>query len=620
MDIDEIVPIARSPQQTQDQRQVQDQHQGGQNMADYDTNDNNPPGPDRDHPPAPDDNHQPTHRDSHPPASNDNDHPVPNRNHPPAHPRHGTCLRDGGFEGATTGNNSPLGPRTAPARAAAELSDGDGAGHADEAGLQRGALPSQNNGGAGTRGVSWTRDEREVLCAVYVEATLNAEVGTDQRMEVFKSDYCHRFRESLPDSMPQVARRRGRSTSAIDKELKYNIFPMVERFKNAYVSVLNAKMTDNPTPRDLVNAAVSRFNGLSPYEGFNAEYVATLKCAPLPYWEILRKLDRFSGAATVAAIGGSRGTSAARGAMGAASCDEDPLYDLFNDEDEEEDLANNPTSSTFARGQQQLRRRSRSAFQARPQGNKAAKASSRMEAALQRESITNTAALNSIARSAAQRATIAFWSSPMAADAPEGRLWWQREMRRRLQEEDNGQPTANDSTPDSQEEANMQDQLDAAAAAVAAALPPSRRGRARGGGRGDVRAGDRGRGRGRGRGGRCARGRVDGREPGLECSRGRRSRVQGARQGGRASSAEEETVSDAEAVDAFTPPGSVHTAEDAAPSVQRTPSPQPPAAAPAPASTIQEAAAAAAALISSQPYGDGDVSDDANKEEDAGDT
>jgi len=141
MDIDEIVPIARSPQQTQDQRQVQDQHQGGQNIADYDTNENDPPGPDRDHPPAPDDNHQPTTRDSHPPASNDNDHPVANRNHLPAHRRHGACLRDGGFEGATTCNTSPLGPRTAPERAAAELSDGDCAGHADEAGLQRGALP-----------------------------------------------------------------------------------------------------------------------------------------------------------------------------------------------------------------------------------------------------------------------------------------------------------------------------------------------------------------------------------------------------------------------------------------------------------------------------------------------
>ena len=392
MDIDEIVPIARSPRQAQDQHPMQDQQPGGQNMADYDTNDDHPPGPDRTHLPDPD----------------DDDRPTANRNHPPALPPHRACLRDGGLEDASAGNNSPVRQRLAAVRSAAEPSDTDGAGHAEEEEPRRGTPPSENNGGAGTRGVSWTRDEREVLCAVYVEATLNAEVGTDQRMEVFKSDYCNRFRERLPDTMPQVARRRGRSTSAIDKELKYNIFPMVERFKNAYVSVLNAKMTGNPTAKDLVNAAVAKFNGLSPYEGFNAEYVGTLKCAPLPYWEILRRLDRFSGAATIAAIGGSRGASAARGATGAAHCDEDPLYDLFDDEDDNDDLANDPTSSTYARGQQQLKRRSRSAFQARPQGNKAAKASSRMEATLQRESITNTAALNSIARSAAQRATIAF--------------------------------------------------------------------------------------------------------------------------------------------------------------------------------------------------------------------
>jgi len=111
--------------------------------------------------------------------------------------------------------------------------------------------------------------------------------------------------------------------------------------------------------------------------------------------------------------------------MGSAHCDEDPPYDFIDDEDHNDDLANDTTSSTYAPRKQQLKRRSRSAFQARPQGNKAAKASSRMEATLQRESITNAAALNSIARSAAQRATIAFWSSPMAADAPEGRVWWQ---------------------------------------------------------------------------------------------------------------------------------------------------------------------------------------------------
>jgi len=604
MDIDALVPIARSPQQTQDQQPMQDKYQGGQNMADYDTNDYRLPGPDRNHPPAPNDNHRPT----------------ANLNHPPAPPPHRACLRDGGFEDTTAGNNSAVRLSAAAVRSAAEPSDNDDAGHAEDEEPQRGTPPSENNGGAGTRGVSWTRDEREVLCAAFVEATLNAEVGTYQRMEVFKSDYCNRFREHLPDSMPQVARRRGRSTSAIDKELKYNIFPMVERFKNAYVSVLNAKMTGNPTPEDLVNAAVAKFKGLSPYEDFNAEYVATLMCAPLPYWEILRKLDQFSGAATIAAIGGSRGASAARGAMGAAHCDEDPLHDLFDDEDDNGDLANDPTSSTYARGQQQLKRRSWSAFQARPQGNKAAKASSRMESTFQRESITNAAALNSIARSTAEQATIACWSSPTAADAPEGRLWWHREMRRRLKEDENGQPTDNANMPDAQEEAEMQDQVDAAAAAVAAALPPSRQGGARGGGRGGMRSGDRGRGRGRGRGGGCARGSVNGRGYGLGRTRGRGSRLQEARRGGRSSSSEEESVSDADAANAFNPPGSENAAEDAAPSAQRKPSPPPSAIALAPASSIEEAATAAAALIASHWSGDSGLSDDADKEEEAGDT
>jgi len=211
MDSDEIVPIVRSPQHTQDKQPMQDQHKGGQNMADYDTNDDHPPGPDHNHTRAPNDKHRPT----------------ANRNHPPSPPPHRACLHDGGFEDTTAGNNSPVRPSAGAVLPAAEPSDKDGAGHAEEEEPQRGTPPSENNGGAGTRGVSWTRDEREVLRAVYVEATLNAEVGTDQRMEVFKSDYCNLFRERFPDSMPQVARRRGRSTPAIDKELTYNIFPMV---------------------------------------------------------------------------------------------------------------------------------------------------------------------------------------------------------------------------------------------------------------------------------------------------------------------------------------------------------------------------------------------------------
>jgi len=186
-----------------------------------------------------------------------------------------------------------------------------------------------------------------VLCAANIEATLNSKVSTDQRMETFKRDYCGRFRARLPDSLPQVERRRARSTMAIDQELKYNIFPMVESFKNLYMSVLNAKLMGNPTPSDLINATIAKHRGLSPYEGFEAGVVATLKCPALPYWRILRRLDRFSGAATVAAMPASHRPPSPHGAASAELCDEDPLDGLT---DEDEDVRMGPSSSTYARG------------------------------------------------------------------------------------------------------------------------------------------------------------------------------------------------------------------------------------------------------------------------------
>jgi len=96
------------------------------------------------------------------------------------------------------------------------------------------------------RGVSWALDEREVVCSVYVNATLHAGVGIDQRLDTFKEDYSGRFRARLPNDMPRVERRRSHSTSAIQKELSYNIFPTVDRFKNCYVAVLRHQLTGNP--------------------------------------------------------------------------------------------------------------------------------------------------------------------------------------------------------------------------------------------------------------------------------------------------------------------------------------------------------------------------------------
>jgi len=249
------------------------------------------------------------------------------------------------------------------------------------------------------------------------------------------------------------------------------------------VAVLRYKLTGNPSPADVCNAALAKNYGMSPYEGFKPEVVAKLDDQPLRLWSVLKKLDRFSGAATMEALGGPRRLAP----------------DSADEKDEEEDLFSVPTSSTYTRTRKQRRQ---SGFQERPIGTKAAKAFSRIEAALQRESVAHTTAVNSIAHSAAERSTVAFWASRMAANTEEGRTWWAREVSRRLRDEPDGHPVANINAPDEAEEAEMQQAIDATAAAVADS------GRGRGGRRGG------GVGRGAGRGGRGPRGRGGARERG----------------------------------------------------------------------------------------------------------
>lgn len=282
---------------------------------------------------------------------------------------------------------------------------------------------AQNKSGRGTRGVSWIDAERNVLAAVYKEATLNAVVGVDQTIDTFDDDVADRFRRRLPDHMPQVGRRRARSTPAIMKELRYGIFPAVHRFKDCYLAVLKLKMTVHPSPEQLINAAKAKYNGLNPYDGLNPAVAAKLSCPPLSNWRILKELDKFSGGATIAALGV---TAPAQGVSAADHADADPLTlsGGAEAEDRDEGDGQSPLSSTFARG--------KSMFQDRPVGNKAAKAALRADLHLHREAASNAAALESLAKSAVQRNTLAFWSRPEVANSADGRKWWAIEMRKRL--------------------------------------------------------------------------------------------------------------------------------------------------------------------------------------------
>jgi len=204
---------------------------------------------------------------------------------------------------------------------------------------QRRPISLAADGLRGVRGVSWTPDEREFLCAAYVEATLNAEVGIDQRLETFKEDICSRFRARLPNDVPRVKRRRSRSSSAIHKEQSYNIFPMVDRFKNSYMAIVNYRLTGSATTADLFNATLAKLNGLSAYEGFNPEVAAKLDSQLLHLWNILKQLDHFSGAATMEALGRPRRVA----------------HDDAGEETVEDDPFDEPQSSTYDRSKKERR-------------------------------------------------------------------------------------------------------------------------------------------------------------------------------------------------------------------------------------------------------------------------
>jgi len=430
--------------------------------------------------------------------------------------------------------------------------------------------------------VSWTPDERAFLCAEYVKETLNPGVGLDQRLKTFKENICSRFRARLPSDMPRVKRRRSRSTSATQKKLSDNIVPMVDRFKNSYMAIVNYRLTVNPTMTDLCNATLTKLNGLSPCESFKPEVAAKLDKQPLGLWNILKRLDSFGGAATMEALGRPR-------RVAHDDAEENPV---------EEDLFDESQRSSLDRSKKQRRQ---GAFLEHPFGTKAAKDFSRIEAALQRDSVAHTAALSSIARSSADPSTVAFWSSPMDADTEEGRAWWACEASRRLREEPDGHPVAkNANTPDANDEAAMQRELDAASAA-AAAISRARRSRgSRGGG-----------GRGRDWSGRGRRGGPRGRRGLARGARGGRTRAErrGSRSKSETDEAEAGSVTETESDASPASHGQAHTnketAEEEAEEEEHivSPPPPPPPTLPVPSTAIADAADAAVALAAAATQG-----------------
>ncbi|GAB0490473.1 hypothetical protein MMPV_001710 [Pyropia vietnamensis] len=308
---------------------------------------------------------------------------------------------------ATDGTNPVAGVATS----ATTAGEGAAAGRAaseldDEVGTTSAAVPPSTRKG---RGLSWTEEERRVLCRAVLDATMDPRRGTSQRGEEYWGTVEERFRAQLPTTMRDYEKRLQRSNQALQKEFKYNIRPQVNKLNESYVAVLHRKLTGAPTEEQLILAAVAHYNGCDPYDGIRGTNPDATKCDWVGCWRILRTCDKFSAAAGEAAVRArarATGATTARvAAEGHDSEEDDPVLGL---------------------------RKRVGGFQERPIGNKAAKAAFRHDAELQREARANTAALRAIAKSAEDRSNIAFWSSPAAARLPEADQWYRMEARRRL--------------------------------------------------------------------------------------------------------------------------------------------------------------------------------------------
>jgi len=165
--------------------------------------------------------------------------------------------------------------------------------------------------------------------------------------------------------------------------------------------VVNLKMTGKPTAEQLINASKAKYIGLDPYDGLNAAIAAKLKCPPLSHTRILKDTDTFVGGATLMALAIAAPSTVPPPHGRRTSRSEDAVdTNSAGDTGCKDGDGNFPLCSTFARGKR--------LFQQRPMGNKAAKAMSRAEAHRIREGAANTAALESLASSAAQRTALAF--------------------------------------------------------------------------------------------------------------------------------------------------------------------------------------------------------------------
>jgi len=267
------------------------------------------------------------------------------------------------------------------------------------------------------RGVAWSDEERLCLCKGWLTTTVDPVLGTNQTNTTFWNAMVDNSRDAMIEArLPQLEKRLQRSDRVMERTFRYDISNATHRLNACRISAVKRQLTGSLTEEDLDMAAVALYNDKGPYQGIRRE-AAAIKCDYLHCWRLLRANPKFSIDAAMEHL-----TLTGYSVFGDASKD--------SDESDDDEVSTTPN-----------KRRATGALE-RPMGTKAAKAAFRSDVSLERESAAHTAALNSLAKSSAERNDLAkrkhaveFWSMPHVRDTPQGKAYWARQLDARLAEE-----------------------------------------------------------------------------------------------------------------------------------------------------------------------------------------
>lgn len=156
-----------------------------------------------------------------------------------------------------------------------------------------------------------------MVCKAVLVVEQDPIIGTDQDKDIFWHNVGKIVRRSVRRDAARLGASAGwseRPDTAMKREFKEHISKRCQTFGECWLRVKRANLTGNPSEEDLIEATKAEFEKTSGYQAIQGqrEQVEGLHYRDkadtwVNSWKVLRVIDKYSGAAALAASGGARG-------------------------------------------------------------------------------------------------------------------------------------------------------------------------------------------------------------------------------------------------------------------------------------------------------------------------